>query len=282
MKHLLIFLLLTAFLNETYAQDKYVLLKDENVATVPLGYHISGIIDDRPQKDKIGTIDYGAGTGKLLLKDGIEGLMAFAEKDITRDITTRPIFLHIAQLDIKAKKEGDEWVINSDETLVFYASGYKLVEYTGKGHAQVSGPPEEYAERYIRKEIDNDLAAFNEWWPANKEKIVLSGIVRVNVSIGKVTDNTAYIPYGQERPLQIADFTGSSQAMGAEMAATMSGMEFSSTGTIESGENVINIVITPYFDSRQSWFKEEGKIPAVLAHEQAHFDITAIKACDTN
>jgi hypothetical protein len=40
------------------------------------------------------------------------------------------------------------------------------------------------------------------------------------------------------------------------------------------------VTITAYFDRSRSWFKHTQFDDMVLLHEQGHFDITAIKACE--
>jgi len=60
----------------------------------------------------------------------------------------------------------------------------------------------------------------------------------------------------------------------------MSGIAVKYILTVRNSRNVLDIVITPYFDPAESWMKERGKNAQVLAHEQTHFDIAAIKACE--
>jgi len=100
------------------------------------------------------------------------------------------------------------------------------------------------------------------------------------VAIGRTTDKPNCIVYSLQRPLSIADFTGPAEGQIEELAATYSGIGMGYSSQTQNGQVVLDLKVTPYFDKSQSWFKEEGKNPRVLAHEQAHFDITAIKACE--
>jgi len=277
----LMLLFILSFFGAAMAQDKYVTLTDERIDAVPVDYHISGALDDRADKNKIGNIDYGNGSrGNLILADAAQTLSSFVQKNVARDVSTKPVFLHIKNFDVTVRRQQDQWAVDMDATLVFYASGYKLIEYEDKGHAETSDAPEAVVDRFIRKMIKNDVTAFNQWWPENNGSISTSAGVQVNVTVATTTNKPGEIVYSRARPLQIADFTGPAQGTGNEMAATLSGNTMSMSGTVENGMTTITVVITPYFDTRGSWFKEEGKNPAVLAHEQAHFDIAAIKACE--
>jgi len=281
MRSIIFFLLLLSFCRISKAQDRTIILKDEKITTVPDGYHISGVIDDRDDKSNIGDIDYGNGNkGKLVLQNGADGIRDYIEKNATQDMGTKPMFLHIKYFQVRAKQVDGQWAITTDATLVFYASGYKLIEYSDKAKAETNDDPEVYTEKHLKKMIENDLRSFNEWWPKNGGAISTSPVVQVNVKIATTAEKPNLIVYSQSRPLQIADFTAPEQATGNEAAVTYSGSTVDMTSKVENGLTVVTVVITPYFDTKQSWFKEAGKTPAVLAHEQAHFDITALKACE--
>ena len=57
-------------------------------------------------------------------------------------------------------------------------------------------------------------------------------------------------------------------------------MVYYSYGKTENGQVVLYITITPTFDMSKSWFNENGNSLVLLAHEQTHFTITAIKVCE--
>jgi hypothetical protein len=86
--------------------------------------------------------------------------------------------------------------------------------------------------------------------------------------------------YSLGRPLQIKDFTGPIKPNTTELAVTSSGTGIYYQEHVEKGQIVLDIVVRPFFQKSKSWFKENGRNTNVLAHEQTHFDITAIKACE--
>lgn len=104
--------------------------------------------------------------------------------------------------------------------------------------------------------------------------------VIVNVILKKTTDKSNLILYNPERRLVIADFMGKYEAKWFGVAATNSGIGLDMSGKSENGTLKVNITITVMFDKNKSWMKEAGKNNRILGHEQNHFDLTAIKACE--
>ncbi len=260
---------------------KYIQLKQEGVNYSPKGFYISDVIDDRPDKSSIGVMAGGGRVDKIAFEKGTaNSLRSFIEHNVVQDNSTQAIVLHITKMDVNARKEGVEWKVDASLTFTFYAAGKQVVEYSGKGHGQLDGDPGEYIEGFLRTAIENDLKRFDSWWAQNRGKVPTSSEVKVNVTMGRTTDKPNCIVYSLQRPLSISDFTGPVEEQIPELAATFSGIGMGYSGKTQNGQVVLDIFVTPYFDRSNSWFKEAGKNPRVLAHEQTHFDITAIKACE--
>jgi len=248
---------------------------------VPKLFYISNVTDTLDDKAGIGTITDGGKQQKLVIHGGgKDALKDFISKNVTQDKSKQAVVLHVAKLDIDIKKKGTTWTINAAMTVTFYAGGIKIIQYSGRGKAENDNNPMEYAENFIRRSIEQNLKRFDEYWAEHKNDIPISEAVKVNVTIAKTMDKPNNIVYSTKRQLQISDFAGRPQDDAVELAATYSGISFSTTGTTEKGQLVINVILTPYFDKAKSWFKEAGKNAVLLAHEQAHFDITAIKTCE--
>lgn len=103
--------------------------------------------------------------------------------------------------------------------------------------------------------------------------------VKVVVNIIKEHGSQNLILYSKDRPLSIKDFKGRPDAASPGVGATYSGISMAIEGKTENGVLVTTVALTIYFDPSKSWMKKEGKDERVLAHEQNHFDLTAIKAC---
>jgi len=103
--------------------------------------------------------------------------------------------------------------------------------------------------------------------------------VEVSVGIAKTTDLDNLILYHTDRPLRIGDFKGRPDKTSPGVGATYSGIMMTMESREERGVLKITVTLAIYFDRTKSWMKKEGRNDLVLAHEQLHFDLTAIKAC---
>lgn len=269
-------------LYRVYAQGgRAIQLKQEQVSFTPKSFYINDVTDSIPDSLGIGTVTDAGAKQKLTIKDGTAAsLKNFIDHNITQDRSVQAIVLNVVKIDIDVKKKGASWAINAAMSISFYAGNMKLVEYNGKGHAETSSDPAEYAERFIRQTIEQDMSRFDGWWQEHKNEYAVSDVVKVNVTIAKTMNKPDCIVYSIQRPLRIADFGGPVHDDVGELAATYSGTAFSNVTETQKGQLVMNLTITPYFEKKNSWFKEEGKTSVLLAHEQTHFDITAIKACE--
>jgi hypothetical protein len=103
--------------------------------------------------------------------------------------------------------------------------------------------------------------------------------VKVVVKIDDRTRNDSLILYKRERPLVTGDFKGKPFSHTKGVAATYSGILMQIEG--ESLGDVLSVTVSlqVYFNRYKSWVKPAGRNERVLAHEQIHFDLTAIKAC---
>ena len=282
MKQLFVVLFLVSASLAAVAQDVLpIKLKQERVGYAPKGFYVHNVVDDRPGDDGLGAITENRKKSTIKFAEGAAAsLNSFVSAHLTQNKSTTPISLHITKIDFQIKKNGASWRGDALVIFTFYAGEEKLIEYSGKGHAEMDSDPGKYIESFIRQSVEKDLKAFDTWWAQNTEKIPTSDEVRVVVRLAKTTDKPNTIIYSAQRPLSISDFNGRPEHNVQEMAATVSGIGFSYSSSVQKGQLVIAVTITPYFDKEQSWFREAGKNTNVLAHEQLHFDITANKACE--
>lgn len=104
--------------------------------------------------------------------------------------------------------------------------------------------------------------------------------VNVSVTIEDKVDDKNLILFSYDRPLIVADFKGRPDASSHGVAATYSGIQVAMKGAIRDNKMQLDVLLTVYFDKSKSWAKKDGKSERVLAHEQNHFDLTALKACE--
>lgn len=262
-----------------FAQGGRVLtLKTGRLAYAPVGYYISNVFDDRTDKGTIGTMD----KERIDLQGGASlAIKKYADNNITQDRGAQAISIHIEQLKFGVKKDHNGWTAKAEMTIAFYVNEQKLVELESKGEKEMDGDPADYVDEFIKHALESDLKRFGNWWAQNKSRIPTASVVQVNVVVGKTIDKPNAIVYSVSRPLAIADFQGMPAEGGPELAATLSGIGFASAGETKNGQIVLTVTLTPYFSRSGSWFKKGGQHPLeVLAHERAHFNITALKACE--
>lgn len=108
---------------------------------------------------------------------------------------------------------------------------------------------------------------------SSKEKLI-----QVHAKI-LVEPTKEWLVYHPERPLSISDFRGNVQKDIEASALIYSGVNMTYK-VFETKEKVsVFIEVSAYMDPNQSWMRKSGKNEKVLDHEQRHFDLTALAAC---
>ncbi len=271
-----------------HAQDTRIIkLRQERLVCKPVNYHVTAVKDERSDTTTIGSVRAGIFSKKqvtLNLPDGAaRALDEFIKANLVQDEHTTPIVLHISQLEVAEQTGGLKSESEVRMTIVFYAAGQKLIEYKGNNTIQGGVDASRYIEQLIRKGLDNMLQQFDAWYGANKEQVqaTLSGpSIRVDAEIKAETGDTDRIAYSLLRPLVLDDFAGKPDDLSRAAAITYSGLDVKyKTETLYSQVKVM-VTIVPYFDKTRSWCRATSRNKKTLLHEQQHFNITAIKACE--
>ncbi len=261
--------------------QRLVELKAQHLAYSPTAYYVGNVVEDRKDNTLAGRMNNSGKIVKVDLKNGAaHALTEFITKYVTQDRTKQMITIHITRLNFEMKKVNGAWTTDADISMAYYAGDTKLVDLGSKGQKQGDEDPLYYVDEFIRRVLESDLKKFDTWWQANGKRVPTSHKVKVIAKLGNKAGRPNCIVYSKSRPLAIADFEGAPENNIQEMAATLSGIGLESSAVTENGQIVLTILLTPYFSKSGSWFRSEGKNSRVLAHEQTHFDITAIKACE--
>jgi hypothetical protein len=77
-------------------------------------------------------------------------------------------------------------------------------------------------------------------------------------------------------PLKWEDFSGVADSSSEWAALTHSGIRLRYEYQERPDTTIAKVMLFPYMDRNRSWYKPEGYNNYTLAHEQRHFDITAI------
>ena len=271
-----------------FAQDTRIIkLRQERLVCKPLNYHIAAVKDDRPDTTTIGSVRASVLSKKQVMLNLPGGparaLDEFIKANLAQNEHTTPIVLHISQLEVAEQTGGLKSESEVRMTIVFYTGGQKLIEYKGSNTIQGHVDASRYIEQLIREGLDNMLQQFDAWYDANKEQVqaTLSGpSIRVDAEIKEETEDTDRIAYSSRRPLILNDFTGKPDDLNQAAAITYSGLDVKyKTETLYSQVKVL-VTIVPFFDKTRSWCRAVSRNKKTLLHEQQHFNITAIKACE--
>jgi len=273
----------------SFAQQdvRIIKLRQERLACKPLNYHIAAVKDDRPDTTTIGSVRSGVFSKKqvsLNLPGGAAtALFEFMKANLVQDEHTSPIELHISQLEVAEQTGGLKSESEVRMTIVFYGGGHKIIEYKGNNTIQAGVDASRFIEQLIRKSLDNMLQQFDTWSGANKEQMqaTLSGpSIHVDAELKAETKDTDRIAWSSLRPLVLDDFIGKPDDLSRAAAITYSGIDFKYKTETLYGQVKILVTIVPFFDKTRSWCRTGSRNQKTLLHEQQHFDITAIKACE--
>ena len=273
----------------SFAQQdvRIIKLRSERLTCKPHNYHITAVTDDRADTTAIGSVRAGVFSKKqvtLNLPGGAaRALDEFIKSNLVQDEHTTPTVLHISQLEVAEQTGGVKSESEVRMTIVFYTGGHKLIEYKGRNTIQGHVDASRYIEQLIREGLDNMLQQFDAWYASNKEQVqsTLNGpSIRVDAEIKEDAGDIDRIAYSLLRPLVLDDFTGKPDDLSQAAAITYSGLDVKyNTETLYSQVKVM-VTIVPFFDKTRSWCRGASRTKKTLLHEQQHFNITAIKACE--
>lgn len=284
----MLLLLSTVFFTRTFAQGPRIIrFRQQQLTSKPLHYYIAAVKDDRTDTTSIGSVRSGIFSKKMASLDlpggAASALNEFMRANLVQDRTRTPFVLHILQLEVGEKTGGLKAESEVRMTLAFYGAGKKITEYKVSNTVQSGVDASRFIEELIRRGLDNTLQQFDTWFGANRES-VLAAIdgpsVRVTVEIKEATADPERIGFSLHRPLTLDDFSGKPDDLSRAAAITFSGIDVKYDSETQYGQVRVRVTIVPFFDRTRSWCRTASANKKTLAHEQRHFDITAIKACE--
>ncbi|MFI5156414.1 MAG: hypothetical protein ACHQEM_09520 [Chitinophagales bacterium] len=272
------------------AQDKkIILLNNEKIADPLKNYHITVIKDDRADTNTIGSVRTGGISKKtqaLNLENGVRrALSQFIRKNVQQDSSSTPIELHVSQF--KVEDQGSSGMKAENELtigLAFYYGHRKVFENAGGGTTRSTGDASKLFDELIRGSLDSLLHQFDEWWARNKSIYVsmeTKPAILVEVTLDQDIDDPHAISYSPKRPLTFDDFQGNPDESSNAAAVTYSIVFLKwSSAQVMNNEIIVDVSVLANFNKTKSWCRKESRNLETLEHEQRHFDISAIKACE--
>lgn len=270
-------LLLSCALQLSAQEARIIKLKPNKKLYTPHNYYITTVVDDREEKDNIGTMC--AGIANKVVPINLEGgaakaIETFINNSIQQNTQLDGLEMHITQLRISEKNVSMGQQADLTYGVAFYQHGNKLVEYTGSGYIQTGFDASAYIEKLIKSNVERGLQDFDNWYTKSEG----TAGVMVSVKIVPATDKDA-IYYNKNRKLTLNDFQGEPDDMSKGAAATYSGIGMKYSHERKGRTVKLDVQLHAYFDKQHSWCKEVGRSAKTLNHEQLHFDITALNAC---
>ncbi|MDR3715290.1 MAG: hypothetical protein P4L51_20990 [Puia sp.] len=267
---------------------KIVRLKQQKMAARPAGYFVDSVKDDRSDTSDIGSVRASLLSKKMAsinLPGGTAGgLRQFLRDNLVQDTVHRlPLTLHISRFEVAEQTGGFHSELEVTLTLAFFAKGNKLVEYSINSSVNAGADAFKYIEGLIRQNLDTIFFQFDKWFLKNSKDVLVSlrgPSVVVNVLFAKEAPDTGMILFSRKTPLSLDDFRGKPDSYLPAAAATYSGIDLKYDSETKYGQTRLSVTITSFFDRNRSWCRTASRNEATLQHEQHHFDITAVKACE--
>jgi len=272
------------------AQDiKYIELKNKKILYPLKHFHIVLVKDDRSDTTNIGSIRTGILSKKkvlLNLQNGaVNSLTRFINNNVDQDTSTSALELHISQLNVTEKSTSGLKTENElTVSFSFFDGSQKLAENTGGGTTQSTGDATKIIEELIRDNIESSLHQFDDWWFKNQASYTIQKTkpsIKVEVFMEENSQDSDIVSYSLKRPLTLDDFQGKPDELSraAAISYTILFLKYSSARDI-SNQTMVDVYVIANFDKIKSWSWQNSKTLETLEHEQRHFDITAIKACE--
>jgi hypothetical protein len=264
-------------------------LKPEMLSYAMKNFYILRVKDVRADTNNIGVALVGGQARKNLrlnLVNGVQdALTKFLHEHLQQDTNTSPMELRVTNFKVEPKGRSGLKAENAlTIRLALFQDGINLIEYTGGGNSESTGDATKPIEELIRGTIANILEQLDAWWANNKSfynaQKTKPGF-RVEVSMDEESEDSNFVAYALNRPLTLDDFRGPPQTKGDAVAVTFSmlSVKYASIQTA-SNEVIVDVSVLTNFSKSRSWCRMENRNAETLAHEQRHFDISAIKACE--
>ena len=266
--------------------DKWISLKYESVRHKPNKFYFSKVVDERKNRDKIGSI-YGENQNEKSLKlsgGTVKSLQNYFSKSFVKDSSDYPIILKIKDLSI------DENIINSKITgkckiKVSYSFQRDTTEIpltdfqTSITFNRTQGDYNNY-ETLLSKLIEKSVMYFDEWMEENfdtNQKLIRSLKVVINSDYQlEDPEKGDTIFWSPTRKMSWEDFTGIMPKTSRYSAQIFNNFEYIAPLKLENGVLTINLQMKVYMLKSGSWTSSTSLSDYSIAHEQVHFDLTKI------
>ncbi len=276
-------------LSSLHAQDmKIIRLKQQKLVSRLYDFRIAAVKDDRKDSNDIGSVRAGLLSRKMtrlnLPGGAAQGLYDFLRNNLAQDsMKSLPLTMHIVRFEVGEKTGGLSAESEVIMTLSFFSGNNKLIEYNSSSSIRANLDAGKYIEGLIRQNLDTVLYQAEKWFSANSKDILsaLKGpAVLLEVKTGTEIADTGMVVYSGNTPLQLSDFRGKPDNYLPASAATYSAIDLKFYSETRFGQVRVSVTVTSLFDKARSWCRPASRNERTLEHEQRHFGITSLKACE--
>jgi hypothetical protein len=274
-----LFLLLALFTGySVLAQTKITRLRNQPFTYVPTEFYVASVTDDRDDTGNVGHILTGNNRTPVALQDGAaRSMYEYIRTNAKQDMSATPMDIHIKQLSVEESKKDNARQVDLKAELEFFSYGNRLNAYTYSSYARSQVNVSDHIGTLIAELTVQCIKDFDTWLRENKQ--TLKPGISVIAEMATESEDTNLIVYTRKRPLKYKDFSGTPDDLSIAAAVTYSGIHMQFYSQTELNHKTIKVVVTPYF-MKDSWWRATEFTGDILDHEQLHFDITAIIACE--
>ncbi len=262
-------------------QQKIIALKGPGQKLVLQSYVVDKVVDDRADTLSVGALR--AGLGKALVSLNFEegataAVTGYIQRFVVQDMQKEKVVLHLKKWEVSERMEKGKRVAELSSVLAFYKDGDKVMEYTGSAYVSALLDVGSHVGGLFDKNLEAALKEFDTWWQNNRaiyNNAYLTDIT-AEARLSTVAKDKTKIAFDRSVPLRMEDFQAEPDPLSRAAALTYSGFYMEAQSQTMGSKTKVKISVLPYFDRRRSWIRPEARNNYVLAHEQLHFDITAL------
>jgi hypothetical protein len=287
MNRKLLLLAIPLFLTQVVkAQDtRLIRFRDDNPGQRILHYYIADVQDHRKDTTSLGTLKTGLLGKKTAIVNFENGaatsIRQYVQKNYQQNTALTPAVLHINEMDIKELPGGLRTKVELHVNIAFYIEGNKTMDYSGNAEVLTMGDVFKHIEDVIRQHLRNTLKEFDGFWDKNRMLYEKGAPIKLQIELVNTSKDDNQVGYAINRPLMVNDFIATPDELSRAAAQTASAIQVKYLSGVDSAQIKVQVMILPYFDKSRSWFlAKHQRNAAILKHEQGHFDITALKACE--
>ncbi len=276
-----------------FAGTSSIILKDEPIGFKPADYYVANVFDERINKSNVAQLitllpgnKLATGTQQLNLQGGAAvAISKFISHNLPQNKSLKAVNIIIKEFQLTETQLGATRV--DGQLKLRFAFGLDkdygtqpLIEYKGGLHYVRSINAAVDVETYLRNSIKGSLQFFNNWMLSNyTDNAKLAQNVKIIFTDYTEKPERDTIFYAANRPLSWKDFQGKIPHNTPYAAGVMPSIGYNQHAKVVNGTIVVYIDMKTSLPKSTCWARPFAKDDYNLNHEQRHFDIAQIIAC---